>query len=99
MTRAEISARLLSFIRERFLDDDADSDLNEGTPLVDWGLLNSMNTAELLSFIHTEFARTIPPASVTKQNFKNVDSITAMVLALAGPVPASERREVIKDEA
>ncbi len=81
MTRTEISSRLLGFIRERFLDDDQKSDLDEGTPLLDWGILNSMNTTILLTFIRTEFESAVGPASITGQNFKDVNSITSLILA------------------
>jgi acyl carrier protein len=82
MTRAEISARLLGFIRERFLDNDLKSDLGEATPLLDWGILDSMNTAVLLNFIRTEFEAPVPSARINGQNFKDVNSITSMILAL-----------------
>jgi acyl carrier protein len=82
MTRAEISARLLGFIRERFLDNDLKSDLDEATPLLEWGILNSMNTAVLLSFIRTEFESSVPAASINGQNFKDVNSITSLIIAL-----------------
>jgi peptidyl carrier protein len=79
MTEAEISTLLLDFIRERFLDDDPASDLNERTPLLEWGVLNSMNTAQLLGFIREELGYDVPPASVNARNFRNVGAITAML--------------------
>jgi acyl carrier protein len=82
MTRAEISTRVLDFIRERFLDDDPNSDLDEATPLLEWGILNSMNTAILISFIRTELESSVPPAKITGPNFKDVNSITSLILAL-----------------
>ncbi len=86
MTRDEISARLLDFIRERFLDNDVKSDLDMHTPLLEWGILNSMNTAVLLSFIRDDLDSTVPPSSLNGRNFKDVDSITSMILALPGTV-------------
>lgn len=83
MTRDDISAGLLSFIRQRFLDDDFRSQLEETTPLLEWGILNSMNTAVLLSFIRTEFGREVPPASFNAENFRNVNAIASMIMRLA----------------
>ena len=82
MTRDKISARLLDFIRERFLDNDVKSDLDEHTPLLEWGILNSMNIAVLLSFIRDDLDHAVPPASLNGRNFKDVDSITSLILAL-----------------
>jgi acyl carrier protein len=79
MTEAEISTLLLDFIRERFLDDDPASDLNERTPLLEWGVLNSMNTTLLLGFIREELGYDVPPTSVNARNFRNVGAIVAMV--------------------
>lgn len=82
MTRDEISALLLKFIRERFLDNDPKGELALDTPLLEWGILNSMNTTILLTFIGTELHSPVPAASINGQNFKDVDSITSMVLEL-----------------
>ena len=79
MTEAEISASLLGFIAERFLDGDPARDLDERTPLLEWGLLNSMNTALLLGFIRDELGYDVPPTSVNARNFRNVGAIAAML--------------------
>lgn len=81
ITSDKISGLLLEFIRERFLDNDLKSELNEATPLLEWGILNSMNMALLFSFIRTEFESPMTEASITGQNFKDVNSITSMILA------------------
>lgn len=79
MTKTEISARLLGFIRERLLDDDPTSDLDERTPLLDWGVLNSMNTARMLGFIRDELGYDVPPVNVNARNFASVAAIAAML--------------------
>lgn len=84
MSQNEISIRLLEFIRVAFLEDDAASEVDGQTPLLEWGILNSMNTAILLTFIRDELGNQVPPAMINAKNFKNVDSITAMVLSLQG---------------
>lgn len=83
MIRDEISARLLDFIRERFLDNDPNSDLNESTPLLEWGILNSMNTIVLLRFVREELDVPVSAAMVNGQNFKDVDNITSMILDIS----------------
>lgn len=82
MTRADISALLMKFIKGRFLDNDPKSELTLDTPLLDWGILNSMNTTILLNFIRTELGSPVPAASINGQNFKDIDSIASMILAL-----------------
>jgi flavin reductase (DIM6/NTAB) family NADH-FMN oxidoreductase RutF/acyl carrier protein len=82
MSECEVSDLLLAFIRKAFLGDDSKSELDETTPLLEWGILNSMNTAILLNFIRDEFDSPVPPARIDARNFRDVHNITAMVLEL-----------------
>jgi acyl carrier protein len=91
MTRDETAARLLEFIRERFLDNDLSGDLDDHTPLLEWGILNSMNTMVLLNFIRDDLGVTVPPSSVSGRNFKDVESITSMILTSPGSVATRDR--------
>ncbi|MEV7141468.1 acyl carrier protein [Streptomyces tauricus] len=77
------SERISGYIRERFLNGDKKGELEETTPLLEWGVLNSMNTALLLMFIRDELGVVIPPTKITAGNFQDVKSITAMVTDLA----------------
>ncbi|MCZ7373255.1 hypothetical protein [Micromonospora sp. WMMC250] len=83
MTHDDISAQLMAFIRERFLDGDQKGELQQNTPLLEWGVLNSMNTAVLLTFIREELGASVPAKYVNAEHFKDVRSITAMVVDLA----------------
>ncbi|MCP9624664.1 acyl carrier protein [Nocardia otitidiscaviarum] len=80
MTQAELAERLLTFIRKRFLDDDPASRLDGETPLLDWGILNSVNTAELIGFVRSEFDCTLHQSSVNVRNFRNANSIATLIL-------------------
>jgi len=79
MTRAEIARRITNFIREAFLDGDPLGELNEKTPLLEWGVLNSINIVHLISFIRTEFHVVVPPLKINAQNLKDIQSISALV--------------------
>ncbi|MGW3471699.1 acyl carrier protein [Saccharopolyspora sp. NPDC000995] len=79
MTQGDVSERLLAFIRERFLQDDPASSLDGETPLLDWGIINSMNIAELLAFINSEFDHGVPSDAVVARNFRTVKDIATMI--------------------
>ncbi|MFI5916537.1 acyl carrier protein [Dactylosporangium sp. NPDC051541] len=81
VSEEEISARLVQFIRERLLDGTAEHDIDERTPLLDRGILDSMKTAVLLNFIRTELGTQLPPAALDGANFVDVRTIAAMVHA------------------
>lgn len=84
MDTAEVSDRLLSYIRETFLGGDPQAELDESTPLLEWGILTSMNTAVLLTFVHTELGVDIPPDRINGEHFKDVRSIAGLVRDLSG---------------
>ncbi|MGF1429067.1 acyl carrier protein [Kitasatospora sp. LaBMicrA B282] len=80
---AEIQQRITAFVRERFLDGDPKGELEETTPLLEWGVLNSLNTVVLLTYVRTELGVTIPPRQLNAKDLKNVRAIAAMVAKLA----------------
>ncbi len=83
----DVSARIEGFIRDRFLDDSDDQTLTATSPVLEWGILTSMNTAVLLVFIREQFDVAIPPMNITASNFRDVQSISTMVCEL---LPAAQ---------
>jgi peptidyl carrier protein len=84
MSRDDVAERLISFIRERFLGGDPKNELDAQVPLLEWGVLDSLNTAVLLTFIRDDLGVTVPPAEISARNFKTVDRITDLILELGG---------------
>ncbi|MEU5100169.1 acyl carrier protein [Streptomyces sp. NPDC020996] len=80
--REELLSQLTEFVQERLLSDPDSQGLAADTPLLEWGILTSVNTAQLLTFIRDELGTTIPPTELTGGNFQNLDSITDLVLTL-----------------
>jgi acyl carrier protein len=79
MANEEIVDQITIFIRESFLDGDPLGELNEKTPLLEWGVLNSINIVRLISFIRDEFDMIVPPSKINAQGFRNIRSISALV--------------------
>jgi clorobiocin biosynthesis protein CloN5 len=75
----QVSARLLAFIRERFLSGDPQGELEETTPLLEWGILNSLNTAMLIGYIRQEFGTFVALEKVDAATFRSVATITSML--------------------
>jgi clorobiocin biosynthesis protein CloN5 len=88
MPTEELPDQLMDFIRERFLDGDLKGELDESTPLLEWGVLNSMNTAVLLTFVRAELGVPVPASYMNADNFKDVRSLTAMIRSLESTVRA-----------
>jgi acyl carrier protein len=83
LSEEQVSARLLAFIRDRFLSGDPQGELDQTTPLLEWGVLNSLNTAMLIGYIRTEFGAVVALEKVDAATFRNVASITSMLCQAA----------------
>lgn len=78
MTSEEIIQDLRIYVSEQILDGE-DVGLEATTPLIEWGILNSMEIAQLVAFIHDRFAVDVPVDAVTLDNFKDLDSLAKLV--------------------
>lgn len=84
-----VSERIEGFVRSRFLDESEDQTLTSTSPLLEWGILTSMNTAILLTYIREQFNVAVPPMSITAGNFRDLDSISSMVRGLLSTAPST----------
>jgi acyl carrier protein len=57
-------------------------ELKPDTPLLEWGILNSLNTAKLLAYLRDELDVEVPLTHVTGRYFQDLDSVTDLVLSL-----------------
>jgi acyl carrier protein len=78
MTSEEIVQDLRIYISDQILDGE-DVGLEATTPLIEWGILNSMEIAQLVTFIHDRFSVEVPVDAITLDNFKDLDSLAKLV--------------------
>ena len=57
-----------------------DIGLDETTPLLEWGIMNSLEIVRLLSFIRKQFAVDIPADKLVADSFTSVSSVADLVL-------------------
>jgi acyl carrier protein len=81
MPKEEVVAALIAFIREKFLDGDRPGELTDESPLLEWGVLDSLNTAVLLKFIRDDLGVEVSPAYVDAVHFRDVRSIADLVVS------------------
>jgi acyl carrier protein len=79
MQRDEIVTQLKNFIASEILYGNA-SNLDDETPLLEWGILNSLEMTRIFSFIAEKFDLQLPINKVNAENFKDVNSIANLVL-------------------
>jgi acyl carrier protein len=81
VTREEMLGELKGFVVSEFLDG-RDTGLDEHTPLLAWGVLDSLSVNVLVSFTSERFGLDVPPSEVTPDNLKDLDSYVAMLTRL-----------------
>jgi acyl carrier protein len=84
--RQAVAGRLVEFVEQHLLDGKGVEEFTTTTPLLEWGLLNSIETARLVAFIRDDFGVRVPPTDMVSRNFKDVESITDLVTSLRARV-------------
>jgi acyl carrier protein len=87
MTTAGDMAALTAFIRDRLVPFELRDSFDETSPLLGWGVLDSLSTAILLGFIRRELGVSVPAAQIKPANFTDARSVAAMVARLAPAAP------------
>lgn len=83
MDRENIYESIFQYVGNNFLEGGDVSELTAEAPLLEWGVLTSMNIAQLLSFIRNDLSVVVPPTYLTAANFTNLNAITKMVYELS----------------
>ena len=78
MSTAKIEAALLEYVGQEILEGEAE-DLETSTPLLEWGLLNSVEIPRLFAFIETTFGVNLPGHLATPANLRDISAIAQMV--------------------
>jgi acyl carrier protein len=82
MQRSAIISQLTRHIADNVLYG-RDIGLDETTPLLEWGIINSLEIVRLLSFVHKQFNVEIPIDNVVPENFINLAAIADLLLKLS----------------
>jgi acyl carrier protein len=74
---------LRNYVSEQILQDSSVT-IEPETPLLEWGILNSVSTVQLIGFIRQRFQVEVPPEEVAGRNFKDLRSISQLLVQLVG---------------
>ncbi|MEV4497593.1 hypothetical protein C7C45_11230 [Micromonospora arborensis] len=77
---------LLEFVEKHVLagagQTGSEPGLTAQTPLLEWGVLNSLRLTQLLGFIRDELQVDVSPELIVGRNFRDLDAITRLVISL-----------------
>lgn len=79
---ADVTEKIQHYFATVVLDG-KDAGLTPETPLLEWGVLNSLEMIRLVTYIRQEFGLTVPSDQVTAENFQSIQSIAGLVSNLA----------------
>jgi acyl carrier protein len=91
MKQSEVLESLKGYISREILDG-KDIGLDASTPLLEWGIINSLEMARLVSFIEDRFNVEVPADKILLEHFKDLTSLINLVSELAEGDPAEPHR-------
>lgn len=87
MNDDEMLAELRTFIANEFLDG-RDAGLDADTPLLEWGVIDSISVSMLTAFVKERFGIDVPQSEVTAENLENLKAFTALLSRLQATAPS-----------
>jgi 2-hydroxymuconate-semialdehyde hydrolase len=81
VTREDMLGELKRFVGQDLLEG-RDEGLDEHTPLLQWGVLDSLSVAELMTFTRERFGIEVPQHEVTPGNLKDLDAYVRLLTRL-----------------
>jgi acyl carrier protein len=82
MRREDVRTAIKEFIETQVLAS-SDVALEPDTPLLEWGILNSLSTSRMLAFVRERFGVIVPADRIVGAHLKDLDSISALVVELS----------------
>jgi acyl carrier protein len=79
VTREEMLGELKHFVVRELLDG-RDTGFDEHTPLLAWGVLDSLSVNVLISFTSERFGIDVPQSEVTPGNLRDLDAFVTMLM-------------------
>ena len=76
---SEIKDVVLDYIKEEYLDEDEDMEVNFDTPLISGGIVDSFSMVSLKRFLETKYQIQIPDAKATPEAFDSVNNIMQLL--------------------
>jgi len=75
----EIEAAIKEYVIEEYLEEEDEVEVEEDTPLISSGIVDSFSMVSLLAFLEKTYAIKIAPEEATPEAFDTIRSIAALV--------------------
>ncbi len=71
----EIKNLIIEYVKKEYLEEDAEEEVNENTPLISSGIVDSFSMVSLKTFLEKKFNIKIPDEKATPEAFDTVNNI------------------------
>lgn len=78
---SHVEKRIKNFVLQEFLPGEDADQLTFTTPLITSGILDSIATLQLVSFLETEFRISVAPHETDAENLDTIEKIANLVLS------------------
>lgn len=80
----KVKQEIIDFVKREFLEEEDEEDVNESSPLISSGIVDSFSMVSLKTFLEKKFSVQIPDAKATPEAFDTVSNIVALLEELRG---------------
>ena len=82
MDKSKVLQELKDYVSREILDGQGIG-LDDSTPLLEWGIINSMEIARMVSFIESRFQMVIPEDKISPEYFMSLSAISDLVTEIS----------------
>jgi acyl carrier protein len=75
----EAAEDLRKYIVEQILDGRNADELDFGTPLLEWGIIDSLTIVDLVVFVKSRFSIDLPASELVPENLESIQALTALM--------------------
>ena len=79
MTMSDLKEFILEYIKDEYIDEDDEIEINYDTHLISGGFVDSFSMVSLKRFLETEYKIQIPDAKASPEAFDTVNSIVHLL--------------------
>jgi len=76
----EMKKMILDYVKREYLEEGDDREIDESTPLISGGIVDSFSMVSLKRFLEKKYSVQIPDADASPEAFDSVNSIVSLVL-------------------
>lgn len=81
----ETKKMIVEYVKNEFLEDEDDVEVNESTPLISSGIVDSFSMVSLKTFLEKKFSIQIPDAKASTEAFDSVNNIMNLLKEFGKP--------------